>query len=125
MDYRGVVLAATGLCAALCLGLLLAPGAFWTLFGRDGGVAGDFAFRRSGGLFFLLTLLLFTLRDLAPGAVRTAVAGAMALGMAAMALLGLVELARGIAGPGIVVAVVAELVFALAFASVWRRERQA
>lgn len=124
MTFRGVILAATALSAALCLGLTFAPGMLWALFGIDGGAAGDFAFRRAGLLFFMLGLVLFALRDLGPGTARRGVAGGMALGMAAMALLGLWEFARGMAGPGLLVPVVTESAFAAAFALVFMRERR-
>lgn len=125
MSYALVMRAAVVLSVALCLGLLLAPGAFWALFGIDGGAPGDFAFRRSGALFFMLALVLWSLRDLADAAARRRVAWAMALGMAAIATLGLWELTRGAVGPGLLVPVATEIAFAGAFAWVASRERAA
>lgn len=122
MPFRSLALAATTLCAALALGLMVAPGVFAGTFGLDPVPEAAVMARRAAILFVGLGGLLYATRDLPPGAARRGIALSMLLMMAGLAVLGLVELALGHVGPGIFVAILPETSFALAYARVLRTQ---
>lgn len=71
--------------------------------------------RRSAALFAGIGIMLFKLRHVAPSPARAAVATGVTVACSMLALLGMVELSSGHAGPGILLAVTVEIALALAF----------
>ena len=107
------------LSAAICFALALiwacVPGlllALWSV-----GFSDEVALvcRRSAALFAGIGVMLFRLRHAAPSPVRDAVALGVTVACSMLALLGIVDLVMGHAGPGILLAVVVEMALALGF----------
>lgn len=78
---------------------------------------GDFLARRAAMLFLGIAILSFLARDAPASILRNAIAIAFAVMLLGLAATGLYEYARGYAGPGIWIAIVTEVAFAVAF---WR-----
>lgn len=97
---------------ALCAGLLLAPGLFGAIFGLDPSTGADVMARRAGLLFAPLGLLYLQLADMDHPKVQRALLSAGVVFLITIAMLGLTEWALGRVGPGILVAVITEIVFA-------------
>lgn len=108
----------------LTFGLIFAPGPVYWLFGLDGNALGDFMVKRSGVLFAGYTVLCLVARRSESGEVQRLVSLTIAVPMGLMALLGLYELLRGMAGPGILVAVAIEAFFAVIFTQQYRQHRR-
>lgn len=110
----------------LTLGLIFAPAPVYWLFGLDGNALGDFMMKRSGVLFLGYTILALGARGSNSAEAKRIVALSVAAPMVVMAALGLYELARGMAGAGILVAVAIEVLFAIVFARLyWQYRRPA
>jgi len=74
-----------------------------------------FVSRRASPLFAGMGLMLLKLRNVGPCPARTAVSSGLMLTCLMLALLGIVELVIGHAGPGILLAVTVEIALALGF----------
>jgi hypothetical protein len=71
--------------------------------------------RRGAALYAGLSVMVFMARGAAPSPTRSALVAGLVTACALLAALGIGELASGHAGRGILVAVVLEIVFVLAF----------
>ena len=81
--------------------------------------------RRYAALYLAIALILFLARQAEPSTVRSALAWGVAAGCGALALLGLYELSQGHVGNGIWAFIAFEVVLALLFPIVDRRDRRA
>ena len=115
MTYRMLSTGVALICITLCLTLMFAPTIIYWLFGLDGNALGDFMTKRAGVLFLGLAILCFASRNTTSPEVIQLVSLSLGVAMLVMALLGVFELARGNAGLGILLAVVAELIIAALF----------
>ncbi|MEP3345923.1 MAG: hypothetical protein ABJN34_01915 [Litoreibacter sp.] len=106
--------------ALLCVILLFAPGIVYWLFGVEASETADFIARRTAMLFAGLSVLTFMTVDTESDELRQTVSLSMAVAMSGLAILGMFELLRGVAGIGMLVAVAAELFFAFYYLRFWR-----
>lgn len=123
MSFQTTCTLAAAVFGALCLTLLGFPGLIYWLFSLDGNALGDFLARRAGLLFVGLGMLCFLARRTAQPEVIRLVSASIAMSMGAMAVLGLVEFMQGGAGPGILIAVVAEITVTGLFLHHWRQAK--
>ncbi len=124
MRFRTLSLATAALAITLFACLLLAPGLVLALFAVPIDAPAGFLARRAAMLFLGFAVLSYLARDVPHSSARQAVAAGVGASMLGLAMLGLAELARGYAGPGILLAVVGELAFAVGHLSLWWRHRQ-
>ena len=115
MTFRAASTLSALVFAGLSLGLLAAPGLFAALFGLDPSVGAEVMARRAGVIFAGLTVIFAALRPLADAALIRGVALGGLVMMVGMIGLGLIEWGLGRVGPGILVAVLAEVVLALLY----------
>lgn len=115
LSYERVSLAASLLCTALFAVLLLDPSLLSWLFGIDANAAADFMSRRVAILFLGLAAITFLGRKEPDSSLRRSVASGLFITMAGLVCLGLFELLRGTAGLGILLAVLAEALFAVLY----------
>jgi hypothetical protein len=85
------------------------------LWGVDYASSAGFVGKRGAALFLGLGVMLSLARDAEPSQARTSLTVGMIVACTALALLGVLEFALGNAGLGILSAVIAELMIALAF----------
>ncbi|MBV7377989.1 hypothetical protein [Maritimibacter dapengensis] len=120
MSFRHLTLLAFLLSCALTAGMVLFPFVFFWLFGLEQDVAATVMLRRCGMLFAGIAILLWGARR-AKGATQVVFARGMVVMMGGLALLGLTEFIAGRVGPGIFVAGVVEVAFAIGFMPYIRR----
>lgn len=120
INFKYVSVAAACLYITLFLSLLLVPDFIFWIFDIDGDESARFISRRAAMLFFGFAVISWLGREASHSSMRQAVILGMAATMATMALTGLYEFARGYAGAGILLAVMAELAFAVAYGSLWK-----
>jgi hypothetical protein len=128
MSYRLTNSLTAMIFLALCLVLIFVPQLIYWLFGLAGNTVSDFLANRAAFLFLGLAVLCFAARNTQSAEVRRTVSLAVLASMGGMALLGMLELWRGHAGPGILVAIAAEVALCAAnarFALVRRNEADA
>ncbi len=123
MTFRTLTLATSVLSSTLFLVLLLAPGLIFALFGIESATSAAFLARRAAMLFLGFAVLSYLARDAPHSIARQAIMAGVGTTMSALALLGGVELARGAAGAGSLVAIAGETAFAVANLWVWRQHR--
>ena len=123
MTFRAASTLSALVFAGLSLGLLAAPGLFAALFGLDPSVGAEVMARRAGVIFAGLTVIFAALRPLADAALIRGVALGGLVMMVGMIGLGLIEWGLGRVGPGILVAVLAEVVLALIYLRLVRAPR--
>jgi len=85
------------------------------MFDVPASETGNFVARRATMLFASFSILSWSARSLSPSPYRTGFCYAAITVTAGLAVLGLVELARGFAGPFILVAVGVEIILATLF----------
>ena len=123
MTFRAASTLSALVFAGLSLGLVAAPGLFAALFGLDPSVGAEVMARRAGVIFAGLTVIFAALRPLADAALIRGVALGGLVMMVGMIGLGLIEWGLGRVGPGILVAVLAEVVLALIYLRLVRAPR--
>lgn len=114
-NYRTLSLAASTLWAMLFLVLAFAPGVIGWLFHLDGAIVGDVLALRAAMLFLGLATIAYLGRDEPDSSLRRTVALGLGLAMAGLACTGLYEVARGVVGVGIWVAIIIETLLAAAY----------
>lgn len=117
LSWKIICTAMAIMASTLFVALLVIPGQVMWLFGLDTPPEAAFIARRAAMLFLGLAVLCWLSRSAAPSHLRGALALSLSVMMAALASLGIVEVLRGVAGPGIWFANLTELAFAVAF---WR-----
>lgn len=115
IPFKPLALAAALTCFALALLFLSVPELMLALWSVAFDGAAGLVCRRSAALFAGIGIMLFQLRDVAPSPARTAVATGVTVACAMLAVLGIIELSLGHAGPGILLAVAVEIALALGF----------
>lgn len=113
-SYRSIAILCTALFAALAVILLLTPSLIFWLFSLEPSDSAEFLSRRAAMLFVALSLVLFWTKNHPVTETRYALAQAIALSMIFLAGLGAFEWARGNAGSGISLAIVTEILVAIA-----------
>ena len=124
MSYRRTTTITSLIFITLFVALVLFPQVIYWLFNLQQNDVSDFLAKRAGMLFLGLAILCFYSRNTSSMEVEKLVSLSIATSMTAMAVLGIFEFLRGNAGPGIMVAVFAELVIALFFYRLWSAHRQ-
>jgi len=124
MSYRRTTTITSLIFITLFVALVLFPKVIYWLFNLQQNDVSDFLAKRAGMLFLGLAILCFYSRNTSSMEVEKLVSLSIATSMTAMAVLGVFEFLRGNAGPGIMVAVFAELVIALFFYRLWSAHRQ-
>ncbi|WP_369936716.1 hypothetical protein [Xanthomonas tesorieronis] len=94
---------------------MFVPGAMLANWGIGTSPAAELMARRGAALYAGLSVMFFMARGAAPTPARSALVAGFVTACALLAALGIGELASGHAGRGILVAVVLESVFVLAF----------
>lgn len=123
MSYRQVSTFVAFLFFVLFVTLVLLPEIVYWLFRLQEYEIGNFLAKRAGVLFLGLSMLCFYSRNTKSIEVENTVALAVGTAMGAMALLGVYELVRGNAGPGILVAVFVEILIAALFSQLLFKNR--
>jgi len=103
--------------------LLLAPNLIFILFAVEGNESAYFLARRAALLFLGYALISFAARNAQASAARQAISVGIAVAMLSLAVLGLVELSRGYAGIGILLAISAELFIGLSYLFIWNKNQ--
>lgn len=119
MSYKQASSSVALLFLVLFIVLIFWPDIVYWLFQVEGNETADFLAKRAGMLFLGLSILCFHSRNTVSGEVVDLVALCVGLAMATMALLGVIELMRGNAGWGILVAVFIEVSIAALFYRLW------
>lgn len=125
MSYRQVSTFVAFLFFVLFVTLVLLPEIVYWLFRLQEYEIGNFLAKRAGVLFLGLSILCFYSRNTKSIEVENTVALAVGTAMGAMALLGVYELVRGNAGPGILIAVFVEILIAALFSQLLFKNRTA
>ncbi|MES2886758.1 MAG: hypothetical protein V4739_01990 [Pseudomonadota bacterium] len=115
LSFRHLALASAALCFFLAATWLVAPQLLLWMWGVPYTDSAGLVGRRGAALFFGIACMLVVARSSGPSQGRLALAGGIAAGCLALAMLGLLELLRGRAGLGILPAVVVEIVLAWGF----------
>ena len=115
--FRTLAFAASLLSACLAALWLAAPGVFVWMWQLQPGAGTEVVGHRCGALFAGIAVMLYLVRGSGPGRERDAISTGFAVGCALLAATGLQALYSGMAGPGILLAVVVELLLAAAFLS--------
>ena len=123
MSFRSLLIATSILCGALSAVLLFYPPLIYVLFDVEGHATASFMSRRASMMFLGLAVTAFAVKDLSDLMAQRALSLGLGVMMVALALLGIIELIRGFAGPGILFAIVTELVFAAGFLRLFRQAR--
>ena len=114
LSYRAFALIAATGCLGLSLVWLLAPQLLLSLWGVQQDESVRLVGRRTAALFLGIGVMFFVARNAEASVARQALLAGFGIGCAALAALGLFELAMGRVGAGIFVAVVTELLAASA-----------
>ncbi len=108
-----------GLCLTLAIFLLLIPEPVFFIFGVAGNESAYFISRRASMFFVGYAAIAFFSRHEPPSASRQSISFGIGTSMVGFAALGLFELLRRFAGPGILLPMVAELYLAFSYFSIW------
>lgn len=122
--YKTLSVITGSLSIALAVFLLFVPEPIFLIFGVTGNESACFMARRASMLFVGYAAVALLSRDEPPSSARQAIAFGMGASMAGFVALGLFELLRGRAGPGILLPMGVELGLALSYFSVWSRGRR-
>ncbi|WP_424974966.1 hypothetical protein [Dinoroseobacter sp. S124A] len=112
LSYRLAARIAGGVFAVLCATLILVPEVILWLFDLAGAASAEVLAKRAGILFLGLALVLFLTQAHGPNPTRKAVQQAGAVMLCAMAVLGAAEWLQDGVGPGIWLAILAEILLA-------------
>jgi len=103
--------------------LLLFPEFIFMLFEINGNESAYFISRRAAMLFLGYAIISYLARNAQPSMTRQALAFGLGVTMFSLAILGLIELLRGAAGIGILLAIGTELLIAGCYFLVWNSNR--
>jgi hypothetical protein len=122
--YKTLSVTTASLCITLAIFLLLIPEPIFLIFGVAGNESAYFISRRASMFFVGYAAIAFLSRHEPPSASRQAIALGMGTSMLGFFALGLFELVRGFAKPGILLPMAAELFLALSYFSIWSKDKQ-
>lgn len=125
MSFRLVASIVGVLFLVLSAVLILIPEVIYWLFEQDGNRLGDFLAKRAGVLFIGFSVFCLASRNTVSPEVVGIVALSIGTAMSAMAGLGFYEFINGNAGPGIMIAIVVEVIIAALFLRLWFDHRPA
>lgn len=121
-SYKTLNLITTGISVVLSTLLLFLPEAVFLLFGVHGNEAAYFISRRASMFFIGYAIICYFSRDANPSQSRRSISAGVGVSMLGFAILGGFEFLRGFAGPGIFLAVSAEVFLAFGYFLVWRTD---
>lgn len=124
ITYKTLSLITANLSITLAIFLLLVPEPIFLIFGVAGNESAYFISRRASMLFAGYAAIAFFSRHEPPSASRQSISFGIGTSMVGFGALGLFELLRGFAGPGILLPMVVELFLALSYFSIWSRNKQ-
>lgn len=113
--FRSLSVLVSVLFMALACVWMFSPGAMLANWGIGTSPAAELVARRGAALYAGLSVMFFMARGAAPAPARSALVAGFVTACTLLAALGVGELASGHAGRGILVAVVLEIAFVLAF----------
>lgn len=122
--YKPLSVITASLSMTLAAFLLLLPEPIFLVFGVAGNESAYFISRRASMFFVGFAAIAYFSRHEPPSASRQAIAFGIGTSMAGFFALGLFELLRGFAGPGILLPMAVELFLALAYFSIWSRDKR-
>jgi len=115
LGFRSLSVLASLLFLAIACTWMFSPDAMLANWGVGASPSAELMARRGAALYAGLSVMLFMARGAAPSPARSALVAGFVTACSLLAVLGVGELASGHAGRGILVAVVLEAVFVLAF----------
>jgi riboflavin transporter FmnP len=115
IDFKNLALLSALICFGLTFVWLLVPKFLLSLWAVGFSEPVGLVCRRVAALFAGIGVMLFRLRRAAPSPARDAVATGLVVACSMLALLGMIELGLGHAGPGILLAIAVEIALALGF----------
>ena len=121
--FRILSIITSSIAFVLFSGLLVLPEPIFLLFGIEGNDSAYIVARRTAMLFLGLSLLSFLNRNSENSPERQAHILSLFVIMFGLVILGLIELYRGAVGPGILLAVVTELILSVWYMSIWLKNR--
>jgi len=104
--------------------LLIFPKIIFVLFQIPENDSAFFIARRAAMLFLGLAVITWTGRHASHSSLRQSVCAGLSTTMFALALLGVCEFIRGLAGPGILLAVIGELFLGGLYINIWLKKRK-
>lgn len=119
MSYKLLSMLASGVASVLAILLITYPNVLFLLFGIEPENGAYFIGRRAAMLFLGIAILTWATRHIAHSEARQAICLSMCTSMLGLALLGTFEYLRGVAGIGIVLAVLTEVIFAILYFRIW------
>lgn len=122
--YKTLSVMTASLCITLAVFLLLIPEPIFLIFGVAGNESAYFISRRASLLFVGYAAIAFLSRHEPPSASRQSISFGIGASMSGFVALGLFELVRGFAGPGILLPMAVELFLALSYFSIWSRDKR-
>ena len=122
--YKTASAMTAGLSIALASFLLLLPEAIFFVFGVAGNESAYFISRRAAMFFVGYAAIAFLSRNEPPSSARRAISLGIGASMAGFAAMGLIELLRGFAGPGILLPMAVEVFLAVSYFSIWSKDKQ-
>ena len=114
-SFRLLAICAAAVCGVLTVLGLCAPQLLPALWGVPYSEPVGLVSRRAAALFLGIGVMFLLARDAPPSRCRTALCAGFIVASSMLAVLGAFELATGNAGPGILLAVLVEVLFAFAF----------
>lgn len=115
LTFRRVAIVSAFVCFALALTWTLTPDLLLSTWDVEFCDAAGLVGRRGAAMFAGIGIVFFSARDAEPSSARDALVAGFVFSCFALAALGVFEYVTGHAGPGILSAVVVEIVLALAF----------
>ena len=124
VTYWKLSVITASLSITLAIFLLLAPEPIFLIFGVAGNESAYFISRRASMFFVGYAAIALLSRHEPPSASRQSISFGIATSMAGFATLGLLELLRGFAGPGILLPIAVEIFLAFSYFSIWSRDKR-
>ena len=115
LSFRTMSIFTAALCLVLALVWGLMPDWLLAIWGIEFSSTAGFVARRSAVIFAALGLIFFWVRNEPPSVTRNALSSGFMVGCFGLAALGFSEWLNGHTGPGILLAVLAELALGLGF----------
>ena len=124
INFKKISTFTASIACSLFAAFLLYPEFPFSLFGIEQSSAALLVGRRMAMLFLGLAILLWVGRNAEHSESRQAISISIAISMCALAGLGVFEFHHGLAGPGILLAVMTELAIAFLYLKVWLSHKQ-
>jgi hypothetical protein len=124
LTFRSLAILAAAVCFSLAGIWLLAPSLLLSLWDVQDSYPVELMARRGAALFLGIAVMFLSARNAEPSVGRLSLVRGLVVGCLMLACLGILELATGHAGVGILLAVAVELLIAGLFVAVTRRETE-